>query len=378
MSLFGTTFTLMVGPTVPLPAAPHLLETLERVEVNLNDDRRSGFQMVFKIGRSQTDFLDYQALALPVLRPFNRVVMLVTFNMVPRVLFDGIITNQQLNPGREPGQTRLSVTGEDLSVLMDLEEVSVEHPAQPETVIALKIIASYAQYGLIPMVIPPPTLDVPLPIDRTPVQQGTDLAYLQEMAQRHAYTFFVEAGPAPLTNKAYWGPPIRIGMPQKALTTGMGSADNVLDISFQNNGLGPQQVGGQVQDRTTNTAIPVQTFASTRIPLAAQPAWLTQSHTRQRAYRTSSANVVQAFSQAQAEMDRSQDNVVTGSGSLDALRYEELLKPRGLVGLRGAGYSYDGFYYVKQVNHTIEQGSYQQQFNIEREGTGSLSPVVPP
>lgn len=368
----------MVGPTVPLPAAPHLLETLERVEVNLNDDRRSGFQMVFKIGRSQTDFLDYQALALPVLRPFNRVVMLVTFNMVPRVLFDGIITNQQLNPGREPGQTRLSVTGEDLSVLMDLEEVSAEHPAQPETVIALKIIASYAQYGLIPMVIPPPTLDVPLPIDRTPVQQGTDLAYLQEMAQRHAYTFFVEAGPAPLANKAYWGPPIRIGMPQKALTAGMGSADNVLDISFQNNGLGPQQVGGQVQDRTTNTAIPVQTFASTRIPLAAQPAWLTQSHTRQRAYRTSSANVVQAFSQAQAEMDRSQDNVVTGSGSLDALRYEELLKPRGLVGLRGAGYSYDGFYYVKQVNHTIEQGSYQQQFNIEREGTGSLSPVVPP
>ncbi|MDJ0755411.1 MAG: hypothetical protein QNJ45_17940 [Ardenticatenaceae bacterium] len=378
MSLFGTIFTLLVGPTVPLPAPPNLLETLDRVEVTHSDEGRSGFQMVFKIGRTQTDFLDYQALSLPLLRPFSRVVMMVTFNAIPQVLFDGVITNQQLSPGQEAGQTRLTVTGEDVSVMMDLKEVSVEHPAQPELVIALKIIATYAQYGLIPTVIPPPTIDVPLPIDRTPVQQGTDLAYLREMAERHAYTFYVEPGPAPLVNKAYWGPRIRVGVPQRALTAGMGSANNIIDINFQNNGLGPQQVSGQIQDRTTNVALPVQTFASTRIPLVTQPAWLTQPHTRQRAFRTSSATTVQAFSQAQAEMDRSQDNVVTGSGTLDALRYEALLKPRGLVGLRGVGYSFDGLYYVKQVNHTIEQGSYQQRFSLEREGLGSITPVVIP
>ena len=378
MSLFGTTFTLMVGPSVPLPAPPNLLETLERVEVSLGDEGRSGFQMIFKIGRSQTDFLDYQALSLPLLRPFSRVMMLVTFNALPQVLFDGVITNQQLSPGREAGQTRLTITGEDLSVMMDLEEISTEHPAQPETVIALKIIASYAQYGIVPIVIPPPSLDVPLPIERTPVQQGTDLAYLREMAERFAYTFYIEPGPTPLLNKAYWGPPVRVGAPQRALTAGMGSSDNVIDINFQNNGLGPQQVSGQVQDRTTNVTMPVQTFASTRIPLVTQPAWLTQPHTRQRAFRTSSASTMQAFSRAQAEMDRSQDNVVTGSGTLDALRYEALLKPRGLVGLRGVGYSYDGFYYVNQVTHTIERGSYRQQFSIEREGLGSITPVVLP
>ena len=378
MSLFGTTFTLMIGPSIPLPAPPNLLETLERVEVSLGDEGRSGFQMIFKIGRSQTDFLDYQALSLPLLRPFSRVMMLVTFNALPQVLFDGVITNQQLSPGREAGQTRLTITGEDLSVMMDLEEISTEHPAQPETVIALKIIASYAQYGIVPLVIPPPSLDVPLPIERTPVQQGTDLAYLREMAERFAYTFYIEPGPTPLLNKAYWGPPVRVGAPQRALTAGMGSSDNVIDINFQNNGLGPQQVSGQVQDRTTNVTMPVQTFASTRIPLVTQPAWLTQSHTRQRAFRTSSASTMQAFSQAQAEMDRSQDNVVTGSGTLDALRYEALLKPRGLVGLRGVGYSYDGFYYVNQVTHTIERGSYRQQFSIEREGLGSITPVVLP
>lgn len=378
MSLFGTTFTLLVGPSVPLPAPPTLLETLERVEVTLSDEGRSGFQMIFRVGRSPSDMLEYQALAIPLLRPFNRVIMVVTFNALPHVLFDGVITSQQLSPGREPGEGRLTLTGEDLSVMMDLEEVSVEHPAQPETVIALKIIATYARYGLIPMVIPPPSLDVPLPIERTPVQQGTDLAYLQQMAQRYAYTFYVEAGPAPLTSKAYWGPPVRVGAPQRALTTGMGSADNVLELNFHNNGLGPQQVEGQVQDRTTNASLPVRTFASTRIPLVTQPAWLTQSHTRRRAFRTSSASAVQAFSQAQAEMDRSQDDVVTASGTLDALQYEALLRPRGLVGLRGAGYSYDGLYYVQQVSHTIEQGRYQQRFNLEREGLGAITPVVTP
>lgn len=378
MSLFGTIFTLLVGPSIPLPAPPHLLETLERVEVTHSDEGRSGFQMVFRIGRTHTDFLDYQALSLPTLKPFSRVVMMVTFNALPQVLFDGVITNQQLSPGREAGQTRLTVTGEDVSVMMDLKEVSAEHPAQPETVIALKIIASYAQYGLIPTVTPPPTLDVPLPIDRTPVQQGTDLAYLHEMAKRYAYTFYAVPGPAPLVNQAYWGPRLRVGVPQRAITTGMGSADNVIDIDFQNNGLGPQQVSGQVQDRTTNVALPVQTFASTRIPLVTQPAWLTQPHTRQRAFRTSSASTVQAFGQAQAEMDRSQDDVVTASGTLDALRYEALLKPRGLVGLRGAGYSYDGLYYVQQVTHAIERSSYRQRFSLQREGLGSITPVVVP
>jgi hypothetical protein len=49
-----------------------------------------------------------------------------------------------------------------------------------------------------------------------------------------------------------------------------------------------------------------------------------------------------------------------------------------VVGLRGVGYSYDGLYYVQQVAHTIERGSYRQRFNLQREGLGSITPVVVP
>ena len=150
--------------------------------------------------------------------PFNRVVLIVTIGYLPRVLMDGVITHQELQPSNEPGASRLSVTGEDVSVMMDLEEKTAEHPAQDETLIALKIIATYAQYGMIPLVIPPLALDPPIPIERTPVQQATDLQFLNEMAARYAYVFYVAPGPLPLMNQAYWGPPKRLDLPQRALS----------------------------------------------------------------------------------------------------------------------------------------------------------------
>jgi len=378
MSLIGTTLMLWVGPTVPIPAPPALLESLDRIQVNTSDSSRSGFQITFRAGRSSTDLLDYNALQGPLLKPFSRILILVTFNGLPEVLMDGVITNQQLNPGREPGTTTLTVTGEDVSVMMDLEEKSEEHPAQPEMVIALKIIATYAQYGLIPVVIPPPSVDMPVPTERIPVQQATDLQYLQEMAARFAYVFYVTPGPAPLTNTAYWGPPKRLGIPQRALSSNVGPNSNINSISFQQNSLAPTTVQGSVQDRRLNSEIPVQTFVSTRVPLSREPVILSQSHTRVQRFRASGLDTAQAYSRAQAETDGSGDAVVTASGELDATRYESVLKPRGLVGVRGVGDTYNGFYYVKQVSHSIAKGSYTQSFSLEREGTGALAPVVVP
>lgn len=378
MSLLGAHLTLLIGASVPVPAPPGFLEILDSVEVFHSDSGRSGFQLTFKAGRSRTDLLDYALLTSPLLQIFNRVVMIVTFGSIPEVLIDGMITHRQLSPANEPGTGTLTVTGEDVSVMMDLEEKSVEHPAQNELVIALKIIASYAQYGLIPVTLPPPTLDIPLPTERIPVQQGTDLDYLQEIAARHGYVFYVSSGPAPLTNTAYWGPAARVGIPQKALSVDMGPNTNVENINFRYDGMEPAMVTGQVQDRQTNQTLPVQSFASTRPPLSSQPAWLTQSNTRTLQFRESGLNTVQAIARAQAETDQSVDEVVSATGELDAARYEGLLKPRGLVGLRGAGYTHDGFYYVKSVSHKIQRDQYKQNFTLTRDGVGALSPLVIP
>ena len=378
MSILGTHLTLLIGESVPLPAPVRLLEALDQVEVTHSDEGRSGFEIRLRVGRDQNDVLDYALLTDPLLRPCNRVILAVTFGAVPEVLMDGIITNQQLALGDAPGTTTLTLTGEDVSLMMDLDERSAEHPAQPEIAIAAKIIASYAQYGLIPMVIPPPTLDVPLPTERIPVQQGTDLEYLQAMARRYAYVFYVVPGPAPGTNTAFWGPPVRVGFPQRALSVNLGPDTNVMGSpSFRYDGLAPAKTEGQVQDRRTNSTASVQIPASTRIPLSAQPAWSTQRCVRKKQFRQSGLDTAQAYARAQAETDASVDRTLMATGTLDAGRYEALLKPRGLVGLRGAGYSYDGLYYVQRVTRTIRRGAYTQGFTLTRDGLGATLPVLP-
>jgi len=380
MSQLGIHLTVLIGPTVPMPAPPTILEAMESVEVTHQDQGSSGFQLVLKVGRSgPADLMEFNMLKNPLLKPFNRIILVVTFGAVPRVLMDGIITHQQLSPNNTPGASRMTITGEDVSVMMDLEEKSAEHPAQDETVIANKIILSYAQYGLVPMVIPPAAVDPPVPTDRTPVQQVTDRQHLIDMAARHGYVFYVTPGLVPGQNTAYWGPPIRAGLLQKALSMNMGPDTNVEQLSFSNDALRPAFQSGSVQDRQTNQATPVETFASTRTPLSSQPAWLVnQPNVRSRQFRRSGLNISQAYAQAQGLSDASTDDVVTANGELNALNYGDLLQPRGLVGLRGAGYSYDGAYYVKNVTHNIKPGEYKQRFTLTREGTGALTPVVIP
>jgi hypothetical protein len=379
VSFLGVRLTMLAGPMVPLPVPPLLSESLAEAKVTYADTGRSGFQVTFRVGRGgPLGALDYPAVSLPLLRAFNRVILVATFGVVPKVVADGIITRSELQPGDKPGQAKLVVTGEDVAVMFDLTERSAEHPCQDESIIATKIIATYAQYGLVPMVIPPPTMDAPMPTERVPVQQGTDLDYLGQLARRHGYVFYVTPGPAPGMNTGYWGPPVRVGLPQRAITVNMGAETNATLGAFQSNHLGPTTVQGQVQDRATGSAVPVITFGSLRPPLATQPAWLVnQPNVRTTAFRESGLTAMQAYARAQGTVEEASD-AVSVDGELDVARYGDLLQPRSLVGVRGAGYQHDGFWYVKRVSHDIKPGSYKQSFSLTREGLGSTVPMVIP
>lgn len=380
MSLSSIHFNLLVGPTVPVPVSSAVVEAIDNIEVTHQDESRSGFQINLKVGRSGSgDIVDFNLLRDQVFRPFYRVIINVVFNAIPAVLMDGIITHQQLSPSNEPGASRLTVTGEDISVMMDMEEKNMEYPAQDETIIANRIIMSYAQYSLVPMVIPPATIDTPVPTERTPVQQGTDLRYLKEMAERYGYVFYVTPGPLPGQNIAYWGPPIRIGVPQKALSVNMGPNTNVRQINFTYNPLSPSLQSGSIQDRSSNVRIPVEAFNSTRTPLSSQPAiQANQPNVRRHQFRRSGLNTPQAYAQAQGLTDASTSETVTATGELDATVYGDVLQPRSLVGVRGVGYAHDGTYYVQRVTHVIKKNEFTQRFTLNREGMEALTPMVIP
>jgi hypothetical protein len=365
-----------------LPAPEPLSSAIESIEVRNSDEGRDVFQIVFNIGRSSTlseSLLDYSLIQNPLLNNFNRLIIMVLFGFRSTVLIDGIITHKQLSPSKEPGQSKLTITGEDVSFMMDRKEMSTTHPNQPDVVIVTKLIASYSQYGLIPSVVPPTSSDVPTILTRTPSQQTTDLQYIKSLAKEYNYVFYVEPTAVPGVSKAYWGPKSYTGIPQKALTMNMGSYTNVTSINFQYSSVDSTLVTGSVQDPVLNMKIPVITVTSLRPPLALFPDLLVNiANAKNTQYRSNGGvNALQAYNEAQSVTEASTDSV-TATGDIDSIAYGDVLHARKLVGVRGIGFMHDGFYYVKNVTHKISKVEYKQAFTISREGLGSTTPVVYP
>lgn len=386
MPAIGINLTLKLGAQKPKPASQLLIEALQTVEVTHSDQGRSGFQLVFQVGRAgKADRRDYQLLQDPLLAPFNRVILIITNSASAQVLMDGIITNQQLSPSIEPGQTTFSIMGEDISVMMDLDEKSVEHPQQNPKTIVQNLIANYkSPYGLKGEVKDPYKVSRLNKNERIHVQQGTDLDYIKSLAQRYGYIFYVKPGKAE-TNIAYWGPRQQgnRGRVQKALTVNMGSYTNVTSLNFQHNALAATEVEGQVQDRKTNRIQLVDISSRDRNARGSQLARRSplgrgassQSRVRLIQYRDSGLSMEQAQDRVQGTVDRSTDEVVSISGELDTSYYGDILQVRELVGVRGVGFDYDGLYYVKNVTHKIRfrTNEYKQSFALIREGLGSTT-----
>ena len=369
--LLGARLALLAGATVPLPVGPEVMQAFSQAEVVLDADGEDGFQLTFTLAKGP--LLDYALLQSGPFDPFNRVIVAVVFGVVPEVLIDGVVTHHEVVPSSEPGQSTLRVKGKSVVQMMDLEEKSESYPNQPDWLVVTQILASYAQYGLVPAVTP--TTDVPIEIERITRQAETDLAFVRRLAQRNGYVFYVEPTPVPGVNTAYWGPEVRLGLPQRALTVDMGDATNVTSLQFTADALAPVGTESVVVEPFLKLSIPIPSLPSLKVPpLASSP--LPARRTRI-LRETASQNPAEAMTSAIAATTRAPDPV-TGTGELDAARYGGALRARGLVGVRGAGLSYDGFYYVRRVSHTVTPGTYRQSFRISREGTGTLTPFVVP
>lgn len=363
----GVRLQLLLGPTLPVAAPGEVMDALVSIEITNNDRERDGFQMTFDLDRSNQD---YGLLQGGLLEPQNRILILVLMGARLFVLMDGIITRHQVVPGDQPGRSTLQITGEDISIKLDLEEKNATYPNLTDSAIVQKILSAYATYGLQPKI--EETEEAATEVERVPTQQGTDLAYLQLLAERNGFIFFIEPS-TPGFNLAYWGPEPRQGQPQPALTVNMGPYTNVdSQIVFDFNSLEPAEPDVSILDPSTRETLPVTSTAAATPPLSRQPA---ASFRRTLARDSAKLNSARG-SLRRLSMSGGSGSAVTATGDLDTARYGQVLQPRRLVGLRGAGDAYDGIYYVKQVRHRIRRGEYKQSFTLLREGRGSSVRVV--
>jgi hypothetical protein len=368
----GLYLTLLVGPVVPLPAPKPVVDAITSITVTTSATGRSGFQLSFTLA----DRSVLQALFL--LAPPGveiRVVIVVTVNGIPQVLMDGVMREHEVQPSAGSGGSTMTITGEDLTAVMDLLPMDgLPLPMPPELRVGA-ILAKYAMYGVIPEILPPLIPDITIPVERIPAQEGTDFAYIKSLAELCGYVFYLDPGPLPGVSRAYWGPQVKFGVPQPALSVNMDTWTNVEQLSFR---YAPYKAAIPIvtildPDVPAPIPIPIPTITPLNPPLGALvPTPIRVERFTQVANKDAGPALLQGMAKASANAD-----VVTGSGSLDVLHYGRVLQARQLVGVRGAGPAFDGLHYVDSITHTISRGQYKQNFTLTRNALVSYTPVVP-
>ncbi|MFJ8074336.1 hypothetical protein ACIQ7Q_10455 [Streptomyces sp. NPDC096176] len=366
--------TLHMGPQLTRPVPPEVTEALLSAQVTTTAGERSGFQIAFDLTKQGA--LSRRLLPEGFFDPKTRVILTVSVRGTAVVLLDGLIVRQEVGASNQPGHSTLTVTGEDLTVLMDLEERTDRYPNLRPSERVARILAKYADYGIGSRVFQEKIEQPPREQLRVEYQTGTDLSYVNELARANGYIFYLEPGPRPGHSTAVWGPEIRLGQRQHALNVNMDANSTVDQLTFAYDGTAREEPQARVQNPATRDTVllPQPDIGPLRPPLGRRA---TPALKRRTLSGTAKKESAQARAELLARAAVSADSV-SGSGSLDVNRHGYILRPRELVGVRGAGVTYDGDYYVRSVTHNIRPGSYQQNFTLSREGLIARSGTVRP
>jgi hypothetical protein len=373
----GFYLTLMMGGFNASPVPQAVIQALTEVQVNTTVGSQGGFQLKFGWGKNSALA---QLHAQGFFEPRQRVIIAVTVNGSTEVLMDGVITKQDLVPSSQPGKSTFSVTGLDLTAIMDFIDLTgIPYPALPKFAIVDLILAKYAVLGVYPVVIPNAIPSFDNPLDHFIQQQGTDYAFIQSLGNKEktGWMFYLDPGPTPGTSMAYWGPDLSrlFGGSNPALSINLDATTNVDSLSFSYDGTLATQYLFTIIEPNSGFPIP--------IPIPNLDIFMTslasQSPTPLKSEQIRGVPDFSLSDAAEWVLKKlfETSSIVSGSGQLDVLRYGQIFKARQICSVRGAGSAYDGQYYVKGVTHNIKRGEYKQSFNLARGGLGSTISSVP-
>jgi hypothetical protein len=370
----GFYLTLMMGGFNASPVPQPVVDALTEVQVSSTVGSQGGFQLKLTLGKnSKVD----QLLGSGFFDPRQRVIIAVTVNGSTEVLMDGIVTKQDVTANSAPGKATLTVTGLDLTALMDFIDLTgIPYPALPEFLIVEAILAKYAVLGVVPVALPASIPTFENPLDRFIKQDGTDYSFITALAQQVGAVFYLDPGPRPGASMAYWGPDLSkmFGGMQPALSINFDANTNIDSLNFSYDGTLATQYMVTIIEPNTKIPIPIP------IPNIdiLKPTMAAHSPTAlkfQQLKPIANEDPAGAALAALGKLFQATD-VVTASGSLDVLRYGRVFKARQLAAVRGGGSYYDGKYYVKSVTHNIKRGEYKQSFSLARGGIGSSVSTV--
>lgn len=373
--LKGIHLSLFIGESVPLPVPKQVVDSVLTLKVTTTSGKTSGFQISLMI-ESNSSLYNLFVMTSQGLIPMVRVIIAVSINGLAEVLIDGVVTHHELQSSSQGGQSLLTVTGEDLSRVMDYFDFSgLPYPGAPHIARVGAILSKYAVLGIVPVIIPPLFLEVVNPLEKVVKQKGKDLGYIKKLAEEVGHVFYLEAGPKVGMSYAYWGPLIKNGPPQPSLNMNMDEKTNVEALTFRIDTESKTEPIVHIHNSLTKASLPLPLSKINPLtpPLGLFPILAKKT---EKLRGTAKMTPIQATLTGMGKAAQSSESIV-GEGTLDVLRYGRVLKARRLVTVRGAGSTFNGLYYVKNVVHQIQRGEYKQSFTLSRDAIVSNIHKVP-
>lgn len=302
---------------------------------------------------------------------FHRLAKLrvnVTVGTGPSLpLLEAYVVHVDTKFSNDPGGSELVVTAMDPTVLMHLEEKVKSWPNQKDSDIAQSIFTDSA-YSFSAVVD-----DTQLSRDEedhTVTQRGTDIQFLQQLAERNGFECFVTLTDAG-TVEGHFHAPKPDGEAQGVLTVNMGSATNVNTFQAKFDMIAPAVAKAATIDPDDASS---QSGDASRAQQSDSMGDSSATPTdRPRTVLLSGLAMAQSGEvqrYAQSVVDRSSWSILA-EGALDTVAYAKVLRAKAPVMVRGAGQQFSGRYYVERVLHTIAgDGTWTQQFTARRNATG--------
>lgn len=355
----SATYTILLGGAAPLPAP--LVEAIQKIEIETSTEVASVFRIRF--GITQTDFGDWNILFEDVFKPLLPIQIRVQTGILPpQAIMNGFVSTQEVVYDDQAGSSYLEVSAMDITSLMNLQEKVLAWP-MPDAAIAAAI---FGQYLVAPACAPtPPSLIEP---EGTTTQRGTDIRFLRRLAQRNSFECFIFAEPFSGKDLGWFGPAVSPpALPEAVINVKMGTETNVSGFKIRYEMLRPTYALGMGIDSATRTvqAYPaIAALTPVGAPMGLEPALqriLLPPLTLPA--ETGQMRLPGLAAAVQGVTDRSSWAVIAeGTVGPDV----GILRPGGIINIRGAGRLYNGSYYVTCVRHTIDCGCYEQSFRARR------------
>ena len=292
-------------------------------------------------------------------QPFHRLRLEIKVrdsDFIP--LIDGPIVAQRFQLSARPNQSKMILTVQDDSVLLNQDEEVEIFENQAADAIADQL---FHQYGL-----SAETDSVAIPesgLTRYLVRRGTAMQFLRELARRHGMFVYVDAGDSPGSSVGVFKRPDLSASDYPMLKL-MGQGHNIRQFTADFDGLGPLKARADSVDVTDLSLVSSEADSSDLDAQGAEAVhdlFETGQVLLARTRETSDD-----LDAATAAAVNHSSWAYSANAEVVAAKYSGVLKPYKVISVSGVGGYLSGSWLISGVSHTLNGGRYKQAITLRR------------